>query len=1279
MRKERRGSLPHDGIGSDPEEDAVMYEEFGMGVTMKPMSLHAWSCSITRCLLRGRTPFSRFLRRSLDGCNGGHLDATATALFPIPLPPHGQWLFGPQRLGKARRFRAAVHRVVHFVVLALNYLHCGDGFDLELLRRSPSQAHLEVYQRMEALIRAGGPPDAISIVGCGRKSFQLGARLKELVGCLQSLGLNEKSAYHQGGGTVPVPQCNDLEELVPYRPLNAARPKLSGQGHWECSHFIDPLFYMPFVEPRVNQYDLVPDFDDLPNFKQIDKEEVLKLCKVWDVQGLLRIYPVENGPKKPLAYTKIFNNYKSVEKDRQIGDRRGANSQEGKLRGASTTLPTGVCLLSLCPRRFVEQLRGSVCDRRDFYHQFAVTDQKASLNALYPPMKLSELLHLKAAEVFQETFALKKKKRWNREAMGDMLHTKGAHRSLLVSEDPDVVACFGAILQGDHLGVEIATCSHAGLLQSAGMLQQWSRLESHVPIVDDAYVDGLVIDDVFTISREEIKLASSDFESKSYLRLMDAKELYAKHSLAGSDDKDVLGACDFKVCGVEVLSNAKSVERGAVTAGAPTEKRFALAQLTAYIALLGFTSDSLHATLVGSWISMALMRRQMMAIFDEVFKVIPVDQLDTEEPVLRRMSHRSAAEFQILASLAPVMVSNLSVPFEDRVFATDASNEKGGITVAHGGQAIVAAGWRTADKKGKNLPLLRPAQALLASHDLLFEEDVSGGFLAGEDARQAEACPRPLGLRYQFIEICGGAGTVTKALIALGIVCGPVFDLAISSQYDLSNLLVLKWLIHLLEGGRLESFLVSPPCTTFSAAAFPALRGYAQAEGYDLTNERTLLGNLLAYHSLCLLFVALRIGAFGLGEQPRRSKMRWLKAWRRLKSLGLREAFLASCSFGSIHQKEFCFAGVNMHVELLHRPCTRDHSHVPIQGRFTKPSATYVPKLAETLAIFFRDHLVALQRAKERLDFEVEGLEDQLSNELSVAWQWKEYDSWVWRKKSHINVLETGAILRLFRRVAEEGGDRRVLFLADSHVARSIVARGRSSAGALAGALRKMCAICTAYGIYPAGRFSPTRWNPADHPTRNSPIPDAVPGFDFDFSQPLTCTALASLSNLKRWTSNWLRLALLLSPKLLDLATHPSAFRSQPSFFVSPSEWSLDFDSTLGYPGEGPSLFWFCCCFLFQGIPEVFSVGASHGDLQRQRQRAGIHLEAGRRVTAHTSFTREALLEKLKDWLAAEGYCFDSIFHASPPDLDTINHFLVAYGRWLFKEGETFLSLLRDA
>ena len=189
---------------------------------------------------------------------------------------------------------------------------------------------------------------------------------------------------------------------------------------------------------------------------------------------------------------------------------------------------------------------------------------------------------------------------------------------------------------------------------------------------------------------------------------------------------------------------------------------------------------------------------------------------------------------------------------------------------------------------------------------------------------------------------------------------------------------------------------------------------------------------------------------------------------------------LASCSFGSVHQKEFCFAGVNMKVHLLHRPCTRDHKHIPIQGRYAKPRATYVPLLGEAVAIFFRDQLSTV------------GVEDQLSNELSLALEWRRYDSWNWKRGSRINVLEAGAILRLVRRVTE--GDRRVLYLADSHVARSVVARGRSSASALAAPLKKMCAVCLAFGIYPAGRFCPTRWNPADHPTRTSAHPSKNAG-----------------------------------------------------------------------------------------------------------------------------------------------------------------------------------------
>ena len=166
-----------------------------------------------------------FLRRSLVGCLGGHLDVTATALFPIPLPPDLQGVFGPQRFGKARRFRAAIRRMIHLAVIALSFLHCGGGLDLELLRRSPSQAHIAAYQRLEAFTKARGPPDSISIVGCGRKSFQLGARLKELIGWLQRFGLSEKSAYHQGADAVEVPLCNDKDKLMPYRPVETVRER----------------------------------------------------------------------------------------------------------------------------------------------------------------------------------------------------------------------------------------------------------------------------------------------------------------------------------------------------------------------------------------------------------------------------------------------------------------------------------------------------------------------------------------------------------------------------------------------------------------------------------------------------------------------------------------------------------------------------------------------------------------------------------------------------------------------------------------------------------------------------------------------------------------------------------------------------------------------------------------------------------------------------------------------------------------------------------------------
>lgn len=115
----------------------------------------------------------------------------------------------------------------------------------------------------------------------------------------------------------------------------------------------------------------------------------------------------------------------------------------------------------------------------------------------------------------------------------------------------------------------------------------------------------------------------------------------------------------------------------------------------------------------------------------------------------------------------------------------------------------------------------------------------------------------------------------------MGVVCGPILDITYSPHYNLMENRVIFWWIFMMEERRVRSFLVAPPCTTFSLAAHPSLRSYAKPEGYDPYHPRVMVGNLLASAALLLLYVGLRLRIFGLGEQPRRSKMRWLRQWRR--------------------------------------------------------------------------------------------------------------------------------------------------------------------------------------------------------------------------------------------------------------------------------------------------------------------------------------------------------------------------------------------------------------
>ena len=108
--------------------------------------------------------------------------------------------------------------------------------------------------------------------------------------------------------------------------------------------------------------------------------------------------------------------------------------------------------------------------------------------------------------------------------------------------------------------------------------------------------------------------------------------------------------------------------------------------------------------------------------------------------------------------------------------------------------------------------------------------------------------------------------------------------------------------------------------------------------------------------------------------------------------LGAKEVHLASCACGSPHQKEFTFLYINMDAAWLHRPCTRDHQHVKIEGKFTNPSAMYCDGLAAALASVFAEHIHMVKAIANDCDLDIHGLESPLPTDIAVGARWEVRD-----------------------------------------------------------------------------------------------------------------------------------------------------------------------------------------------------------------------------------------------------------------------------------------------
>ena len=602
--------------------------------------------------------------------------------------------------------------------------------------------------------------------------------------------------------------------------------------------------------------------------------------------------------------------------------------------------------------------------------------------------------------------------------------------------------------------------------------------------------------------------------------------------MEGSPEKDVVASTEVKVAGAEIRSGLENVRLGFIPVGAPIAKRIALSTVSFRAACLSGVSQKLTARLAGNWVAVLQYRKCLSSIIDGLFK-LSSDCMNVDEKTILPLPRDIAQELTLLATVAPMMISNVAATYHSQIYATDASNQKGAIVSAKVPKETQESLWLSADKKGSYTNLANCFHATLRSLGEADDDlETAAPALPSNSPQKA-----PL-MYFDFVEFCGGSGKVTDAIAARGRVCAPVLDLSESSHYDLGSLKLLEWSCFILAENRIRSFLVAPPCTTFSPAAHPAVRSCANPLGFCRDDPKTWNGNLTAFRALLLLRQGRRYRRPCGLEQSRLSKMAWLETWRSLLDKDFEEAIIASCAFGSIHKKEFRLLCYLLDVGFLDRRCPGFHSHVRIEGVYTKPSAVYVDGLADHIAQAFCFSLDALD-AEDRLDFSIEGLEDTLANDVMLTAAWKVEHSWYWKKMSHINVLELASAVSEVVEVSNSEESTRFASFIDSAVCRGALSKGRSASKLLQPGLKKICACQISADLYPGWIYSPTRLNCADDPTRDAPLRSPAPTSIAKILG-IEELRLAGLPKVKRCGANWIRLV------LLCLATKPEVVAGNP-------------------------------------------------------------------------------------------------------------------------------------
>lgn len=391
--------------------------------------------------------------------------------------------------------------------VALNFWHSGGSFsDLELIGRPSTSLHRSIYKRLKALLLSDVQFPASSMVRAGRRFPQLLARLGELSEAVTFQGITSQPDTKDFEG-IPIQKRSDLLlGLDPYKKADAERIKISGKGHWDVTSLLPDELCMAYRDPAVIfngrqvPEGLYPRIGETP-------EDIASLARLWDSHGLLHLHDFNVPDFDPQRQVRIFGAMKDLERDRQIGDRRGMNFKENRIIGPSSNLPNGSDLTDRMIDPASHRIHICVCDRKDFYHQIMATRRRAITNSLGPGVPMQLLEGTQALNTYLLDQSMKKRKR-NRTEMEDHLHS-GSGLLLPSFEDDRLCVSFKSILHKDHAGVELACAAHLQLLRNHGLLKKEEELVANRPLESLRKVQGLCIDDYFSISLDPKNSSSS--------------------------------------------------------------------------------------------------------------------------------------------------------------------------------------------------------------------------------------------------------------------------------------------------------------------------------------------------------------------------------------------------------------------------------------------------------------------------------------------------------------------------------------------------------------------------------------------------------------------------------------------------------------------------------------------------------------------------------------------------------------------------------------------------